>query len=118
MTLITYTLTDAAMALPELPPLAISELAVGLVNLLQEAADLPAPVYITVSGTQSIGVQFADHRSSLRAVTRWALRFGGVLISGPADDGQDPQTFCQAQFTYYGVTVQVYAFITAGTATT
>ena len=39
-------------ALPELPPLPIGALAVGTAELLQQAADLPQPRYITISTTQ------------------------------------------------------------------
>jgi hypothetical protein len=114
---ITYTLTDAGKASP-LPPLSMSELATGLVNLLQEAADLPQPRYITISGSQNIGVQFGPDPASLRAITRWTLRFGGVVISGPHQGEHGPQTFCRTEFDYYGVTVEAYAFIPAKTAAT
>ena len=40
-------------ALPELPPLPIGSLAVGTLNLLQEAANLPQPRDITVATTPS-----------------------------------------------------------------
>ena len=77
-----YDPASAGTALPELPPLPIGALAVGAQNLLQEAADLPSPCYIAIFRTQHISVQFdgADP-SSMRAVTRWALRFGGVVTS-------------------------------------
>ncbi|MGD0604066.1 MAG: hypothetical protein ABSA53_10755 [Streptosporangiaceae bacterium] len=113
----TYTLTDAAMASP-LPPLSISELATGLVNLLQEAADLPAPRHIAVSNTQRITVQFGERKSSLKAVTRWALRFGGVIRSEPYDGEHGPETYCHTEFDYVGVTVEVYTFIPAKKAST
>ena len=54
----TYDL-KAGPALPELPPLPIGALAVGTAELLQQAADLPQPSYLTVSDTQSIDLQFA-----------------------------------------------------------
>ena len=46
----TYDPADGA-ALPELPPLPIGVLAVGTAELLQQAADLPQPRYITISTT-------------------------------------------------------------------
>jgi hypothetical protein len=115
---ISYTLPDALMASPALPPLAISELAVGLVNLLQEAADLPRPRYITVSETQCIGVQFGPEPESLRAITRWALRFGGTVASNLYQGKDGPQTICRSQFSYFGVRVEVYASIPAAPAAT
>ena len=54
----TYDLKDGP-ALPELPPLPIGVLVVGTAELLQQAADLPQPIYLTVSDTQSIDLQFA-----------------------------------------------------------
>ena len=53
---------------------------------------------------------------SLRAITRWALRFGGVLISEPHQDDNGPQTYCHTEFSYYGVAVTAYAVIPAGPA--
>ena len=41
----------AGTALPELPPLPIGALVVGAAELLQQTADLPAPVYLTVHDT-------------------------------------------------------------------
>jgi hypothetical protein len=115
---ITYTPTDAVMASPELPPLAISELVVGTLNLLQEAADLPQPRCITVSAIQHIDVQFSNDPSSLKAVTRWALKFGGVIISEPHDGQRGPETYCHTELDYFGVAVDVYAFIPAKKAAT
>jgi hypothetical protein len=105
-------------ALPELPPLPIGVLAVGTADLLQQASDLPQPHYITISDTQSVGFQFAPDKASLRAITRWALRFGGVIISEPHQGKGGPETWCRVQFDYYGVAVTAYAHIPAATATT
>jgi hypothetical protein len=92
----------------ELPPLPMGALAVGLAELLQAAADLPQPRCINLSSGQFISLQFAPDRSSFDALTGWALRFGGVLASGPGEDGQ---IFCRTKFGYFGVTVDAYAFI-------
>ena len=108
----------AGTALPELPPLPIGALAVGLVNLLQEAADLPAPHFITVCETQSISLQFAPVKASLRAITRWALRFGSIATSHPQQGTTGPETWCRTDFDYYGVAVNAYAHIPAKTAST
>jgi hypothetical protein len=113
-----YDPARAGSALPELPPLPIGALAVGLVNLLQEAADLPAPTYISVSDTQHIGLQFAPAKASLRAITRWALRFGSVMTSKPQQGTTGTETWCRTHFDYYGVAVDAYAHIPAKTAST
>lgn len=106
------------MSLPELPPLPIGALVAGTLNLLQEAADLPEPRYLTVSDSQHIGVQFDNAKASMRALTRWARRFGGLVVSEPAETEYGPHTYCHAEFTYYGVDVKAYAFIPAAPAAT
>jgi len=99
-----------------LPSLPISALVIAVWNLLDEASDLPQPGYITVSDTQSIGLQFAADQFSLRAITRWALRFGGHLTSEPHETERGPQTWYHVEFDYYGVAVCGYAHVAAGTA--
>jgi hypothetical protein len=99
----------------KLTPLPISALLIATWNLLEEAADLPQPRYLTVSSGQSIDLQFPDARS----ITRWALRFGGVLSSKPVKaDSKGPRTLYQLEFDYYGIHAEAYAIIPAGTATT
>jgi hypothetical protein len=105
-------------ALPELPPLPIGALAVGLVNLLQEAADLPAPQFISVSDTQTIRLQFPSNQESLRTVTRWARRFGSVMTSLPGMGEDGTETWCRTEFGYYGVEIYAYAHIPAAPAAT
>jgi hypothetical protein len=100
-------------ALPELEPLPIGALVAGTLNLLQQAAGLPAPHFITVSDTQTISLQFAPDRASLRAITRWALRFGSMVTSKPHQGGSGPETWCRTDFDYYGVAVSAYAHIPA-----
>jgi len=106
-------------ALPELPPLPIGVLVVRTAELLQQAADLPQPRYISISATQSVGLQFAPEQASVRAVTRWALRFGSVMTSQPGQ-GTDggPQTWHRTDFDYYGIAVRAYAHVPAGPAST
>jgi hypothetical protein len=101
-------------ALPELPPLPIGVLAVGTADLLQQAADLPQPRFVFIYDGQAVSVQFAPEQASVRAVTRWALRFGSVVTSQPSDDGTE--TWCQTDFDYYGIAVTAYAHIPAGPA--
>ena len=78
----------------DLPPPPIGVLVVGTVNLLQEAADLPQPRAINVYDEQHISLHFDADPASLRAITRWALRFGGVLISEPHHDETGMATYC------------------------
>jgi len=114
----TFDPATAGTALPELPPLAIGALVVGAAELLQQAASLPAPVYITVSETQAISVQFARHPASTRVITQWARRFGSVVTSYPDEDEPDTWTWCRTDFDYYGIAVTAYAKIPAGPAAT
>ena len=105
-------------ALPELPPLPIGVLAVGTADLLQQGADLPQPHYVTISTTQSVDLQFAPEQASVRAITRWALRFGSVMTSEAHQGENGPQTWCRTQFDYFGIDVTAYAHIPAAPAST
>jgi hypothetical protein len=108
----------AGTALPDLPPLPIGALVVGAAELLQQAANLPAPVYVTVHDTQTISVLFAQHPASKLAITRWARRFGSVVTSYPDEEQPDTWTWYRADFDYYGIAVTVFAKIPAAPATT
>jgi len=103
-------------ALPELPPLPIGALVVAAQNLMQQAADLPQPVHVTICDTQSITVQFAQVKASLKAITRWALRFGGIAVSESHQTEDGPQIWCRTEFDYYGVTVRAFAHVPADPA--
>ena len=117
MTLIrTYDPASAGAVLPELPPLPIGALVVGAAELLQQAASLPQPVYVTVHVTQSVDLLFAPARASVRAITRWASRFGSVMTSKPSPDGTE--TWYRTDFDYYGIAVTAYAHIPAEPAST
>ena len=105
-------------ALPELPPMPIGVLAAGTAELLQQAADLPQPACIFIYGHQAVSMQFAPEQASIRAITRWALRFGSVLTSQPGDGTDRPGTWYQAGFDYYGIAVSAYAHIPAAPAAT
>jgi hypothetical protein len=102
--------------LPELPPLPIGVLVVGTADLLQQAADLPQPHYITISSTQRVDFQFAPEQASVRAITRWALRFGSVITSQPHPGRNGPETWHRADFDYFGIAVTAYAHIPAAPA--
>ncbi len=100
--------------LAELPPLPMAALMIGVYNLLQEGADLPQPGHVSVSEiTQHITLQFSPEPASLKAITRWALRFGSVMDSEPHQAEHGPQTWCRTEFTYYGLTVKAFAHIPA-----
>jgi hypothetical protein len=97
---------------PELPPMDIATLAVGLVDVLSDAAGLPQPSSIFIyNGSQSFSLQFAPAKASLKALTRWGLHFGGVLTSAPHEGDHGPETWWQLGFNYYGVAVDAYAHI-------
>jgi hypothetical protein len=106
-------------ALPELPPASIAILAVGTANLLQQAADLPEPrhVFIYQRG-QAVSLQFAPEQASVRAITRWALRFGSVVTSEPDQGTDGPETWHRTEFDYFGIAVTAYAHIPAEPAST
>jgi hypothetical protein len=106
----------AGAVLPELPPLPIGALAVGAAELLQQAADLPAPIYISVADTQSIRFMFALNRASTKAITVWARRFGGIVTTR-TDTDYGQLALCQTTFDYYGITVEAYAYFPAATDT-
>lgn len=113
-----YDPADGAVP-PELPPMSIGTLAVGLVDVLSDAYDLPQPRYISISdSSQSFSLQFAPVTASLKTLTRWALRFGAVLTSQPHQGEHGPETWCRVKFDYNGVAIDAYAHIPAGTATT
>jgi hypothetical protein len=105
-------------ALPELPPLPIGVLAAGTAELLQQAADLPQPHFIAIFGTQSVSLQFAPAQASVRAVARWALRFGSVMTSQPGEGKDGPEIWHRTDFDYYGIAVRAYAHVPAGPAST
>lgn len=98
----------------DLPPLPIRELMAGAIDLMREAIDLPQPQYATICTTQRLALQFPPVPASCRAITRWALRFGGVLRSDTHHDAEyGPHIHCQLAFDYYGVRVTAYAIIPA-----
>lgn len=113
-----YDPKTAGPALPELPPLPLGALAVGVANLLEDAAQLPQPRYIALFDPQQISMQFAPAKPSMNAITRWARRFGGVVITEHRQGKGGPETWCSTKFSYYGVSVQAYARIPGVTAST
>jgi hypothetical protein len=112
----TYDPARAGTALPELPPMPIGALAVGAAELLQQAADLPAPTSVTLYDHDAISVQFARHTDSIRAITGWARRFGSVTTSHPGQIESGTGTWYRTDFDYYGIAVHAFAFIPAAPA--
>ena len=110
--------TSLDTTLAELPPLPMAALMIGVYNLLQDGADLPQPRYISISMTQSVGLQFAPEQASIPAVTRWALRFGSVMTSQPGEGTDGPETWHRTDFDFYGIAVTAYAPIPAAPAST
>lgn len=103
-------------ALPHYLPLPISGLVAGALNLLQDAAALPQPGHISIDDTQSITLQFDPEPASLKAITRWALRFGGGVTSEPHQTKDGPQTWCRTEFTYCGIAVRAFTHTPADPA--
>jgi hypothetical protein len=112
----TYDPAAAGTALPGLPPMPIGALAVGTAELLQQAADLPAPTSVTMYDHDAITLHFARHKDSIRAVARWARRFGSITTSEPGKVKADTGTFHSTDFDYYGIAVHAFAFIPAAPA--
>ncbi len=104
---------------PDLPPMTIANLAVGVVDMLSEADNLPQPSFITIhDSSQSVDLLFAPVKASLKALTRWALRFGAVITTEPHEGEHGPETWCRVKFDYYGVAVNAFAHIPAAPAAT
>jgi D-serine deaminase-like pyridoxal phosphate-dependent protein len=108
----------AGAALPELPPASITILAIGTADLLQQAADLPQPGSIFIYDHQAVSMQFAKEQASVRAITRWALRFGSVVTSEPHQAKDGPETWCRTEFDYFGIAITAYAHVPAAPAST
>jgi hypothetical protein len=103
--------TPSGPALPEIPPMSMATMAVGLTDLLDEATDLPQPRYITIHEIQAISLGFDPVPESLQTLTRWALRFGAVLVSERTEATAEPCTYIHARFSYRDIAVTAYALI-------
>ena len=106
--------------LPELPPLPMAALMIGVYNLLQDGADLPQPCHVDVSeARQSIDMQFPGTQPGQRAIFQWANRFGSTTVTThPHQDQRGAFTRAVATFGYYGLAVTAYAHIPAAPADT
>ena len=55
---------------PELPPMTIANLAVGVVDMMSDADHLPQPCLISIhDGSQSVDLLFASVKASVRVPT-------------------------------------------------
>jgi len=98
---------------PDLPPISISVLPVGLADLLGRASGLPLPRQVSISEPQQeFALQFAPVPDSAHVITAWAMRFGGVLESHTCEP-EPGQCYrhITVTFEFYGITVEAYTFI-------
>jgi hypothetical protein len=100
-------------AAPELPSISIAALAVGLSDLLRAADGLGLPhMAIIHESTRHYSLQFAPEHASLKALARWAHRFGGVLVSeNRLNANHQACTYAGVSFDYSGVEVGAYAYV-------
>jgi hypothetical protein len=100
-------------AAPELPPISIAALAVGLSDLLRAANGLGLPHMAVIhESTRHYSLQFAPEHASLKALARWAHRFGGVLVSeNRLNHDRQPCIYAGVTFDYSGVEVHAYAYV-------
>jgi hypothetical protein len=98
---------------PELPSIPLSALVVGLSGLLRAADGLGLPHYVAIHATTKyFGLQFAPEPASLKAIARWAQRFGGVLVSENRLNAQQQECrYAGVTFDYSGVEVAAYAYV-------
>ena len=110
-----YDPNDGA-ALPELPPLPISVLAVGTADLLQQAADLPQPalhLHLRPPVRQLAVRPGAGERAGHHPLGA-AVRQRRDQRAPPGQDG--PETWYRTDFDYFGIAVTAYAHIPAAPA--
>ena len=102
--------TPAAL---ELPSISVAALAVGLSDLLRAADGLDLPHYAAIHElTRYYSLQFASEHASLKALARWAHRFGGVLVSeNRLNHDKQPCIYAGVTFDYSGVEVHAYAYV-------
>ena len=100
-------------AAPELSSIPVSALVVGLSDLLRAADGLGLPHYVAIHATtKHFSLQFAPDRASLKAIARWAQRFGGVLVSeNRLNAKQQECMYAGVTFDYSGVEVSAYAYV-------
>jgi hypothetical protein len=104
---------NSGPAVPDLPPISIGALAVGLTDLLGRAGGLVLPRHVIITeSAQEFALQFAPVTDSARVITSWATRFGGVVDAHTCEPAPgQPHRHITLTFDYYGVTVEAYTFI-------
>jgi hypothetical protein len=94
--------------------LSIGDLACVAAAVLWDARQrgLPRPCYLTVHDTGSVGVQFADNKASVGALTWWLEAFGGTIAMNDIcrDDGT-PARLIRVRFDYLSTPIEAYALI-------
>lgn len=99
-------------AVPDVPPISIGPLSVGLTDLLKAADGLVLPRTVTLQEThQEFLLAFAPVADSARVIMAWAMRFGGVVDSHVCDVPGSPHRHLSVTFDYFGVTVSAFTFI-------
>ena len=99
-------------AVPDLPPINIGALAIGLGNMFGRAKGLVLPRTVVINETaQEFLLAFASDPDSARVITSWAIRFGGVIESHVCKVPGTPHRHVTVTFDYYGVQVDAFAFI-------
>jgi hypothetical protein len=99
-------------AVPDLPPISIGALAVGLTNLFGKANGLALPRSVVINETaQEFMLSFTPDADSARVITAWAMRFGGIIDGHVCEVSGSPHRHITLTFDYYGVTVDAYTFI-------
>jgi hypothetical protein len=100
-------------AVPDIPPISIGALAVGLCDLLRQADGLVFPRTVAIAEhEQRYLLVFAPVLDSAKVITSWAQRFGGVLETHACEPipGR-PYTHITLTFEFCGVSADAYTFI-------
>lgn len=99
-------------AVPDIPPISVGALAVGLTDLFGRAEGLVLPRTVVINETaQEFLLAFAFDPDSAKVITSWAIRFGGVVDSHVCDAPGSPHRHICLTFDYFGVQVDAYTFI-------
>jgi hypothetical protein len=107
-----YPFDPTVPAVPDIPPISIGALSVGLTDLICKANGLVLPQYATISeATQEFALKFAPGADSAKVITSWAMRFGGVLESHICEQSGQPNRHVTLTFEYFGVSVDAYCYI-------
>ena len=99
-------------AVPDLPPINIGALTVGLSDLFGRANGLVLPGSVLINEpAQEYLLAFAPVADSARVITSWAVRFGGVVESHVCSPDGTQRRHIILTFDYFGVTVDAYTFL-------